>query len=135
MARLSVHKLNPVILCAEEDDLDLVELVHLGYQRGISFEVVPGVESSDAPLLETLDRVHRGLFILLRSENLDAERVLQVKARFEEHRGYNQHLLALRFDQSRAKEILAVVERRIEQIAQSSMIQAAALAAPLSLGS
>lgn len=87
-----------VLLCAEEDDLALVEWVHAARQRGLAPEVVVGVEHDDAPLLDALADEEAGLFVVLRSDNLGPSRMRQIKTAFARHRRPTQRLFALRID-------------------------------------
>lgn len=87
-----------VLLCAEEDDLALVQWVHAARERGLAPEIVTGVEHDDAPLLDALADVDCGLFVVLRSDHLDAVRMRGIKAAFGRHRRPEQRLFALRLD-------------------------------------
>lgn len=87
-----------MLLCAEEDDLALVQWVHAARERGLAPEIVTGVEHDDAPLLDALDDVDCGLFVVLRSEYLDAARMRAIKSAFGRHRRAEQRLFALRLD-------------------------------------
>jgi hypothetical protein len=108
--------MHAVLLCAEDDDLELVELVHLGRQAGIELEVMPGVEADDGVLVESLTRCDASLFVVLRSYNLSSARALELKTVFETHRTDAQHLLALRLNQNRTDHALNIIERRLKQI-------------------
>jgi hypothetical protein len=105
-----------VLLCAEEDDLELVALVHLGRQRGLALEVRPGVEVGDGPLLCALDDTPRALLVLIRSDNLPAQRALALKSTFALARTDEQDLLAVRFDPARVEAALEVIARKLEQL-------------------
>ncbi|MBK8236798.1 MAG: hypothetical protein IPK74_14700 [Deltaproteobacteria bacterium] len=89
-----------VLLCAEEDDLELVRWVDVARSRGLSPEVVTGVERDDEPLVEALGDASRGLFVVLRSENLEGERLREIKQLFARHRKPHQRLTALRLERS-----------------------------------
>ena len=105
-----------VLLCAEDDDLDLVSLVHVGRQRGLALEVRPGVENDDGPLLSALDDTPRALLVLIRSENLSAERALAIKSTFTLARTDEQDLLAVMFDPERVEAALEMIATRLEQL-------------------
>lgn len=105
-----------VLLCAEDDDLDLVALVHLGRLRGLDFEVRPGIEIDDAPLHGALDETPNALLVLVRSEHLSAERARSVKSTFGLARTDDQDLLAIRFEPKRVGECLETIARKLEQL-------------------
>ena len=108
--------INAVLLCAEDDDLELVELVHFGRQRDLEFEVVPGVEVDDDPMAQAVARNAEALFVVLRSEHLSRERALQLKHRFESLRKAGQHLLAIRLDPERTSDALDTIAARLKQL-------------------
>jgi hypothetical protein len=98
-----------VLLCAEDDDLELVRWVHAARNQGLQPEVVTGVERDDAPLLEAIEQTEDALFVVLRSENLGADRMRAIKATFARHHRPTQRLVALRLD--------GTAEAAIERIA------------------
>jgi hypothetical protein len=101
-----------VLLCAEDDDLELVRWVHAARQQGLAPEVVTGIERDDGPLLEALQLTTDALFVVLRSDNLGADRMRAIKACFALHHGPAQKLVALRLDGTAE----AAVERIAKQI-------------------
>lgn len=105
-----------MLLCAEEDDLALVQWVHAARERGLAPEIVTGVESDDAPLLDALADVGCALFVVLRSEHLDAARMRALKTAFGRHRRPEQRLFALRLDTGAA----AAIERIAGELAGGS---------------
>jgi hypothetical protein len=105
-----------VLLCAEDDDLDLVALVHLGRLRGLDFEVRPGVEIDDAPLLGALDETPQALLVLVRSQHLPAARVQELDRTFRRARSDEQDLVAIRFERRRVGECLEAISKRLEQL-------------------
>jgi hypothetical protein len=105
-----------VLLCAEDDDLDLVALVHLARLRGLDFEVRPGVEIDDAPLLGALDDTPHALLVLVRSEHLTADRARELENTFALARTEEQDLLAIRFERRRVGECLEEIAKRLEQL-------------------
>ena len=115
MALASAHR-QAVLLCAEDDDLDLVALVHLARLRGLDFEVRPGVEVDDAPLLGALDETPHALLVLVRSEHLTADRARQLENTFALARTDEQDLLAIRFERRRVGECLEEIAKRLEQL-------------------
>jgi hypothetical protein len=106
-----------VLLCAEDDDLDLVSFVHTARQRGLEPEVVTGVDDHDRPLLEALAQNGAALFVALRSENLDQSRTLELKRLFARHAKNQQKLLALRLEPERAKHLVRTIARRLRSMA------------------
>ena len=102
-----------VLLCAEEDDLELVSWVHNARKHGITPEVVTGVERDDEPLIEALADVDSRLFVVLRSENLDLKRMHELKAVFARHRRSGQELLALRLQPEEAEDAIVKIAARI----------------------
>lgn len=102
-----------VLLCAEEDDLELVRWVHAARGQGLAPEVVTGIEHDDRPMLEALRQTEEALFVVLRSDNLSADRMRELKAAFAQHHGAKQRLVALRLDATAE----AAVERIAKQIA------------------
>jgi hypothetical protein len=106
-----------VLLCAEDDDLDLVSFVHTARQRGLEPEVVTGVDENDRPLLEALAQNGAALFVALRSENLDQGRTLELKRLFARHAKNQQKLLALRLEPERAKHLVQTIARRLRSMA------------------
>lgn len=89
-----------VLLCAEDDDLELVRWVDVARSRGLAPEVVTGIERDDEPLVEALGDASRGLFVVLRSDNLEGERLREIKQLFARHRKPHQRLTALRLERS-----------------------------------
>ncbi len=89
-----------VLLCAEDDDLELVRWVHAARMQGLAPEVVAGIERDDAPLLTALEQTEDALFVVLRSDNLGPERMREIKGNFARHRRVGQRLVALRLDGS-----------------------------------
>ncbi len=71
-----------MFLCAEDDDLALVGVVHLGRGAGLDIEVVTALEWDDGPFIDAIDACERGLFAIVRSKNLPADRALQLKSTF-----------------------------------------------------
>src|SRR6187455_2703601 len=108
----SVGSTAVVLLCAEEDDLELVRWVHAARAQGLSPEVVTGIEHDDAPLLESMRLTTEALFVVLRSDNLGADRMREIKSCFATHRLPAQKLVALRLDGTAE----AAIERIAKQI-------------------
>jgi hypothetical protein len=108
-----------VLLCAEEDDLELVSFVHLARQRGLEPEVVTGIDSDDRPLLEALSQNEAALFVALRSENLDQPRTLALKRLFARHAKQKQKLLALKLEPTRSQHAVRLVTRRLRAVLDS----------------
>jgi len=102
-----------VLLCAEEDDLELVSWVHNARKHGITPEVVIGVERDDEPLIEALADADARLFVVLRSENLDLKRIHELKSVFARHRRHGQELLALRLQPEEAEDAIVKIAARI----------------------
>jgi hypothetical protein len=102
-----------VLLCAEEDDLELVRWVHAARGQGLAPEVVTGIERDDGPMLEAIAQTGEALFVVLRSDNLSAERMREIKTAFARHHRGAQRLVALRLDATAE----AAVERIAKQIA------------------
>ncbi|HWB78501.1 MAG TPA: hypothetical protein VG755_26235 [Nannocystaceae bacterium] len=102
-----------VLLCAEEDDLELVRWVHAARGQGLAPEVVTGIEHDDRPMLEALRQTEEALFVVLRSDNLSSDRMREIKAAFAQHHGSKQRLVALRLDATAE----AAVERIAKQLA------------------
>jgi hypothetical protein len=105
-----------VLLCAEDDDLELIQVVHRGRQRGVELEVVPGVDLDDAPLREVLRSAQRVLFVVVRSNNLSLDRVKELKTVFASAKTAEHHLLALRLDPGRADASVDAIVRRLQQL-------------------
>jgi hypothetical protein len=105
-----------ILLCAEDDDLELISFVHEARQHGLEPEVVPGVESGDRPLLEAMAANEAALFVVLRSDNLTGERTLALKRAFGGAQKKGQHLLALRLDPERAATAARTIGRRLRQL-------------------
>lgn len=102
-----------VLLCAEDDDLDLISFVHTARQRGLEPEVVTGVDDDDGPLLEAIAINGAALFVALRSDNLDQGRTLALKRLFARHAKKKQKLLALRLEPARAQHVVQTIARRL----------------------
>jgi len=102
-----------VLLCAEDDDLELVSWVHIARKHGITPEVVTGVERDDEPLIEALAMTGSALFILLRSENLPLPRCKQLKAVFARHHHPGQDMLALRLQPEEAETAFEKIAVRL----------------------
>lgn len=94
-----------VLLCAEDDDLELVRWVHSARAQGLAPEVVAGIEHDDAPLVNALAQTEDALFVVLRSDNLGPERMRAIKGTFARHHRPGQRLVALRLDGSPAAAI------------------------------
>lgn len=105
-----------VLLCAEDDDLELVQIVHLARQAGLELEVVAGVEVDDGPLTFSQRVTARGLFVILRSDNLSQERARELKSTFERNKNEQQHLLALRLDPAHPSKAVDAIRRRLDQL-------------------
>jgi hypothetical protein len=105
-----------VLLCAEDDDLELISFVHEARQHGLEPEVVPGVETSDEPFLDAMSTNDAALFVVLRSDNLTAERILALKRAFSGTQKRGQHLLALRLEPERAATSVKTIARRLRQL-------------------
>jgi hypothetical protein len=105
-----------VLLCAEDDDLELISFVHEARQHGLEPEVVPGVETSDEPFLDAMSTNDAALFVVLRSDNLTAERILALKRAFSGAQKRGQHLLALRLEPERAATAVKTIARRLRQL-------------------
>jgi hypothetical protein len=112
---MSAHR-QAVLLCAEDDDLELVALVHLGRLRGLDLEVRPGVEIDDAPLLGALRETPQALLVLVRSPHLTAERSRELEATFERVRTPDQDLFAIRFERRLAGECLEAIAKQLERL-------------------
>jgi hypothetical protein len=102
-----------VLLCAEDDDLELVSWVHNARKHGITPEVVIGVERDDEPLIEALSDPDSRLFVVLRSANLELARVHELKAVFARHRQKGQELLALRLQPEEAEDAIVKIAAKI----------------------
>ncbi|MBX7080667.1 MAG: hypothetical protein K1X88_15830, partial [Nannocystaceae bacterium] len=89
-----------VLLCAEDDDLELVRWVDVARAQGLAPEVVTGIERDDEPLVDALSDGERGLFVVLRSDNLDAARLREIKTLFARHRHPHQRLTAIRLERA-----------------------------------
>jgi hypothetical protein len=105
-----------VLLCADEDDLDLVGVVRTARQRGLVLEVVSGIDSSDEPMLYAMQRTTPGLFVLVKTEHLASARALALKTQFSDARVSEQHLMALRLDPERIDETVETIRRRLERL-------------------
>lgn len=116
-----------MLLCAEEDDLALVKWVHAARSRGLAPEVVTGVEHDDAPMLDALADPSSRLFVVLRSDSLDAARMREIKSAFAKHRSPRQRLFAMRVDYSAEvaiDRIVAELEDKPRARSETSMVLA-----------
>ncbi len=104
-----------VLLCAEDDDLALVGVVHLGRQLGLELEVVTDLECDDGPFLDAIDDCDRGLFAIVRSAHLCADRALQLKSTFAIARREELEIVTLRLTRD-PQETLTPVLRRLARI-------------------
>lgn len=102
-----------VLLCAEDDDLELVSWVHAARKHGITPEVVTGVEHDDEPFIAALSDAGSRLFVALRSENLPLARVHELKAVFARHRQHGQQLLALKLQPEEAEDAIVKIAAKI----------------------
>lgn len=107
------HVTGVVLLCAEDDDLELVSWVHNARKHGITPEVVIGVERDDEPLIEALANAGPTLFVVLRSDNLDLRRMTELKSVFARHRKPGQELLALRLQPEEAEDAIVKIAAKI----------------------
>lgn len=105
-----------MLLCAEDDDLDLVALVHLARLRGLDFEVRPGIEIDDEPLIGALDETPRALLVVVRSEHLGPERVREIESTFALARTEDQDLISIHFERRRVGECLETIANRLEAL-------------------
>ncbi len=105
-----------MLLCAEDDDLDLVALVHLARLRGLDMEVRPGVESDDSALLGALDETPRALLVIVQSEHLGPERAREIESTFALARTDDQDLIAIRFERRHVGECLESIAKRLEEL-------------------
>jgi len=105
-----------VLLCAEEDDLELVELVHLGRLHGLELQVVCGVEDLDDPYIDAMEHTERVLFVMFLSDHLSQPRALELDALFERYRKPGQHMMALPLKLSDPQSTLLMIERRLAEL-------------------
>ena len=105
-----------MLLCAEDDDLELVSFVHEARKHGLEPEVVPGIEDTDGPLEDAMAANDAALFVVLRSDNLTGERMLALKRAFNKAKKPAQHLLALRLEPARAATAVRTIARRLQQL-------------------
>lgn len=104
-------------MCTEEDDLDLVDLVHQARGRGLAIEIVTGIEDDDQAMLDVLDRTGARLFVLMHSDNLAAARALELEDAFEQIHRPGQKLVCLPLDPTRHGAAIDTMLHQINQIA------------------
>lgn len=68
-----------MLLCAEDDDLGLIEVVHLGRILGLDLEVIPGIEDDLPRVIKAARRRTQTLFAIVGSPNLSVERTLTLE--------------------------------------------------------
>lgn len=104
-----------VFLCAEDDDLELVALVHCARAHGLESEVVPGVERCDDPLVQAFRMFKQSLFVVIESPHLGPARVEEARALFERGRTPTQHLMSTPLDLTAPEKVLERIRRRLER--------------------
>jgi len=110
-------KFQLVLLCADEDDLELVSLVHHARERGIELQVVPGVESYDDAMVQAFRRFKHALFILLASPHLPQSRTFEGMQMFELGRQPGQHIAVCQLRPDEPEVMLAAIEQQFRAIA------------------
>lgn len=104
-----------VFLCAEDDDLDLVALVHAARTHGLESEVVPGIERCDDPLVQAFRTFKHSLFVVFVSPHLPHARALEAQALFDRGRAPTQRLMLTPLDPSSPRAVLQRIRERLER--------------------
>lgn len=109
-----------VLLCAEDDDLDLVTLVHAARGRGIEPEVVPGIEGCDDPLVQAIRQFKPALFVVFESPHLEQARALEALALFERGRSADQQMILTRLEPHAPEPVLEEICLQLERLTSPS---------------
>ncbi|MEM6292486.1 MAG: hypothetical protein AAGA54_14525 [Myxococcota bacterium] len=104
-----------MFLCAEDDDLALAGVVHLGREAGLDIEVVTALEWDDGPFIDAIEACDRGLFAIVRSKNLPADRALQLKSTFALARIDGLEIVTLLLSRS-PEETLKPLFKKLERL-------------------
>ncbi|MBV1856834.1 MAG: hypothetical protein KUG77_00380 [Nannocystaceae bacterium] len=101
-----------VFLCAEDDDLELVSLVHRAGEERIGVEVLPGVDRDAELVLDGLDGIERDACVLFCSKDYPPSDALGFRQRFQA-RYPDDELIVMEVDQSRVESHVGLLIRRL----------------------
>lgn len=101
-----------VFLCSEDDDLELVSLVHRAREERIGAEVLPGVDHDAGAILDELDGLERDACVLFCGKGFTPAEALGFRHEFQA-RYPNEELLVLELDTSRTNQLVEAIVRRL----------------------
>ncbi|MGH1343088.1 MAG: hypothetical protein ACRBN8_16130 [Nannocystales bacterium] len=101
-----------VFLCAEDDDLELVSVVHRAREERIAVEVLPGVDRDAEGILDSLDGLERDACVLFCSKGYAPSDALGFRQRFQS-RYPNDELVVMELDKTRVDALVELLVRRI----------------------
>ena len=111
-----------LLLCAEDSEVGLVQLVDALNHNGRSPELIAGVETDASLLAAAADRVRgAALFVLCQSGDLDRSQVLRLEGLFSARKGPLHQLLIVELDASKPLEALSGIEAAMESIGRAGL--------------
>lgn len=112
-----------LLLCAEDSEVTLVQLVDALNRAGRSPEVVAGVEHDTSLLSSATDRMRgAALFVLCQSEELDRSQVLRLTGLFSARKGPQHQLLVVELDDAQPLQSLPLIEATMESVARTAPV-------------
>lgn len=108
-----------VVLCAEDDDLELVALAHGARQRGIEVEVHAGLDCEPERVIATAKRARASLLVVFHSEHVCLQRALEAKNKLQTQSG-GVRVVVFELDPSRFGSHLGLFERHLGTKPRSS---------------
>lgn len=118
-----------VFLCAEDDDLELVSVVHRAREERIAVEVLPGVDRDAEGILDSLDGLERDACVLFCSKGYAPSDALGFRQRFQS-RYPNDELVVMELDKTRVDALVELLVRRIVLLRSSEPSGVQALRLP-----
>jgi len=112
-----------LLLCAEDSEVTLVQLVDALNRSGHPPELIAGVEHDTALLTSAADRTRGpGLFVLCQSEDLDRSQVLKLTGLFSARKGPQHQLLVVELDETQPLESLPTIEAALEAVGRGETV-------------
>ncbi len=112
-----------LLLCAEDSEVTLVQLVDALNRSGRCPEVVAGVEHDTSLLSSATDRMRgAALFVLCQSDDLDRSHVLRLTGLFSARKGPQHQLLVVELDDAQPLQSLPLIEAAVESVACSAPV-------------
>lgn len=101
-----------VFLCAEDDDLELVSVVHRAREERIGVEVLPGVDHDSDAILDSLAGLDWQACVLFCGKGFTPAQALGFRKEFQA-RFPNDELLVMELDTARVESLVRALARRL----------------------